>query len=226
MSNLKVAIMFTGFMRTYKATNFIFQKNVFEKNDCDIYCASWKKQENGYEITEADFAIYGNRLKNIVICDNDQFTKDNPPIEYIDRPDDVFKTNPRAKQHGMYHANRQFAQWYIINKCYLGVNEPEKYDILFRVRYDAIINNIAFRQNNKINIPNDIGGCNYSDHMAYGNPQVMQKYCDMVNHIRDLYKINNIDISHAVNMPKFYIEQTEPKIETDINKDISYGLLK
>ena len=50
----------------------------------------------------------------------------------------------------------------------------------------------------------------------------MEKYCNMFNHIEELYKDYNIDISHAEAMSEFYMREYI-KSEVFIDLDIKYS---
>ena len=65
-------------------------------------------------------------------------------------------------------------------------------------------------------------GTNWSDHMAYGEPDSMEKYCNMFDHIETIYKDYNIDISHAEVMSEFYMNQYGIKSESFVDFDIKY----
>jgi hypothetical protein len=58
--------------------------------------------------------------------------------------------------------------------------------------------------------------------MAYGEPDSMEKYCNMFDHIETMYKDNNIDISHAEAMSEFYMRNFASPSEVFIDLDIDY----
>jgi hypothetical protein len=62
--------------------------------------------------------------------------------------------------------------------------------------------------------------------MAYGNYDAMYKYCHFYDHIFKLYEKYNIDVSHAVNMLKFYMGEYEPKVETTVDVNLVYKINK
>jgi hypothetical protein len=226
-NNMKVAVILTGYLRTFNLTHYSFIDNFLNHYDCDVYCSSWINQENGHPIDENSFSCLKKYLKSFKLNDYNKYHNTNPRIEKLDRANDVFDINPRAKQHGLYWGNRLLDQWYLVKDGYFQINNPEKYDIIFRLRFDSLINSkIIFQINNYINIPNDVGGWSFSDHMAYGSNIVMKKYCNLFDHIPNLYYKQNIDISHAVDMPKYYMEKLSPSIPVNIDSNIKYLILK
>ena len=44
---MKVGLILSGFLRTYKEAFSLLQKNVFDRYDTDLYLATWNKNENG-----------------------------------------------------------------------------------------------------------------------------------------------------------------------------------
>jgi hypothetical protein len=62
--------------------------------------------------------------------------------------------------------------------------------------------------------------------MAYGEPDSMEKYCNIFNHIETIYTEHNIDISHAELMSEFYMKEYGAQSETFIDFDIKYEKVK
>ena len=59
--------------------------------------------------------------------------------------------------------------------------------------------------------------------MAYGEPDSMEKYCNMFDHIESMYINHNIDISHAEQMNEFYMKKYGNPSESFIDIDINYS---
>lgn len=76
-----------------------------------------------------------------------------------------------------------------------------------------------------INIPPPNPPNRYNDHCAWGSPDVMRKYCNMFDHIEEMYERYNVDISNAEEMLKFYMEEFLPVAETRIC-DLKYNVIK
>jgi len=221
---MKVAILLTGFLRTYEQTYPLLESNVLNKYVSDIYSVTWSKQENNNFLNKKYFEIYQKNLKKYKIIDSEKYHKDKKIFEPLDRENDVFKINMRAKEHGPYWANRLIDQWKLVYECFNLIKNPDEYDLILRLRYDLKLHNITLNHTNNLVIPKDVGGWEFTDHMAYGNPKTMKIYCDLHNHIENLYIENNVDITHAVDLPKFYIIKNN--INFLIDKNIKYNIFK
>jgi len=221
---MKIAILLTGFLRTNQSLFKFLENNILTKYQCDLFCITWQQQENNRIIQPSDFYLYEKYLKNYKIESNEQYYANKKVFSPIIRKNDVFLTNERAVQHGTYWANRLIDQWKLVYEGYTLIENPQNYDIILRLRYDLRIEKMNILQSNSLVIPQDIGGWSFTDHMAYGPPSVMQIYCDLYNNIEKLYIEDNIDITHAVDMPKHYI--TKNKINFIIDDTITYGIQK
>lgn len=220
---MKIALLLTGFLRSYKITYSDLKNNLLNHYDCDLYCITWDKQENGTLVTDKDFEIYNN-IKQIKIQSLSEYNRTKKIFYPLNRENDVFICDERAKAHGAYWANRLKDQWNLVKEGFRTIKNPQNYDIIFRLRYDIQLESkINFKNNNYLNIPSDIGGWDFTDHMAYSDSQIMTKYCNLYDHIDNMYVNYNIDITHAVNMPKFYINQNNIKWNYD---DIRYRIIK
>jgi len=221
---MKIAIIMTGFLRTYESMFYFLEKNILNKYDCDLFCITWEQQENFKNVDLNCFKIYEKHLKNYKLESNKLYYNNKKSFVPLDRNNDVFKTNQRAIHHGAYWANRLIDQWKLVYEGYKLIENIDKYDIVIRLRYDAKIQFIDIKKTNTLIIPQDIGGWSFTDHMAYATPNIMKIYCNLYNNIEKLYIEHNIDITHAVEMPKFYI--TNNNIEYEIDNKISYGIIK
>jgi hypothetical protein len=54
---LKIAVILTGFPRTYSESFFSLEKNLLRKYDVDLFLATWNKDENNLYIKE-DYTKY------------------------------------------------------------------------------------------------------------------------------------------------------------------------
>jgi len=222
---MKVAVLLTGFLRSYKSMFYSLENNLLKKYNCDLYCITWDQQENKNKINIDDFKIYNKYLKNYKLESSIEYSNNKKLFLPIERDGDVFKTNKRAIEHGTYWANRLIDQWKLVYEGYNIIDNPESYDLIIRLRYDINVQYINLSNNlNCLIIPQDIGGWSFTDHMAYSDPQIMKIYCSLHNNIENLYIEDNIDITHAVEMPKFYITKNNIKYLTD--NTIKYGIIK
>ena len=233
---MKIALLLTGHLRKYKECYDSLYQHILSKYDVDTYCSTWNKQEKEVEhtrektflniiVNENYFDIY--KPKKITIINIDEYNQNKIIFKKLKRENDIFDIDERAKYHGEYWVNRLMDQWYLVKKAFESIENPQQYDKIIRFRYDIWLENFVLIDNNHITIPRDESFVwDYSDHMAYGNYDVMNKYCHIHNHIFKLYEKYNIDVSHAVNMLKFYIGEYEPKIETTVDTNLVYKINK
>ena len=229
---MKIALLLTGFPRTYGRTYRNLKKNILDVHDVDTYICSWDRcQLRSGEATvsvdkESVLNLHKENLQNAEFLDYEKYVENRfQNIKFLDRSNDVFKTDPRAIEHGSYWVERLRDQWYIVQHALSMVYRSERYDLIMRLRFDIDLFNIDIK-NKEFVIPKDIGGWNYSDHFAYGTYDSMQKYCNMFNAFHDMYLIHNIDISHATNMLKFYMEKYKSPVNTYIDSSIQYTIIK
>lgn len=224
---MKVAVIITGFLRTYEQAFSLLQRNVLDKYNIDLYLATWDKQENGSFVTSNFYNRYKNyNLKNVIIENVENYNKQKFVIKKITRNRDVFDIDERAKQHGEYWANRLKDQWYLVKKGYESIDNKKDYDLILRLRFDLFLESILLNKQDAVIIPKDIGGWRFTDHMAYGDTNSMNKYCLLHDSIYDLYLLHNIDITHAVEMPKYYLENFKEPVLTIVDTSIKYSIRK
>ncbi len=229
---MKVALLLTGFVRTYLQTFPNLKEKILDSHDVDVYICSWDKSqlrslEQYSEINKTDILeTYKNWLVDAKFLSHDGYEIVKPsPIQFIDRENDVFKVNERAIAHGSYWVERLRDQWFIVQQAFNMISDYEKYDIIMRLRFDIDLHNIKLLNKDFV-IPSDIGGWSYSDHFAYGNYETMKKYCSMYDHLEKMYIEHNVDITHAVDMLEFYMEQYQNKVNTFIDPSIQYTIIK
>lgn len=229
---MKVALLLTGFPRTYTRTYENLKKNILDVHDVDTYICSWDKCQlkSGDPFvsidTESIVRKYSGKLASYVFIDHERFISNRfPNINLLDRPNDVFKVDPRAMQHGSYWIERLRDQWYIVKYAFSMLHNPSQYDLIMRLRFDVDLLKIDLQQREFV-IPKDIGGWQYSDHFAYGDYESMKKYCNIFDSFHDMYLTHNVDISHAVNLLKFYMEDYKNPVNTYIDDSINYTIIK
>jgi hypothetical protein len=225
---MKIALLLTGFVRSYLNNFNSLKVNIIDKYNTDIYISTWNKTQSiinsGYDDYDINsfINIYSDKLKDYIILDIDKYYADKINITFQSRSDDIFKINNRAIEHGSRWVERLRDQWYIVNNGFNLISN--NYDYIIRTRFDVLINNFNLLPIDfVIPAPHPINV--YNDHFAYGNYDNMKIYCDLYSNIEKLYIDYNIDISNAEYMLKFYIENYH-KINTYIDSTIKYGILK
>lgn len=239
---MKVAVILTGHSRDYNKTFDLLNKNVLEKYNADLFINTWDINQSSpdrsinvsFNLPNKSIDVnvliekYGNNLKKYNI-ENWENYKNNrfPPIKFLDRENDVFKVNERAIEHGSYWVERLRDQWWMIQRGWNLIENPFDYDVIFRTRFDLNLENIQFKKAKFVVPKSEVEfykiGTHWSDHMAYGEPDSMEKYCNMFDHIENLYNESNIDISHAEQMSEFYMRNYKNKSEVFIDWDIKYS---
>lgn len=235
---MKIAIVLTGHCRDYEKSLPYF-KEIFEKNDCDVYFNTWDVNEHSintlgkFNLTkhpvdkEKLISSLNPYLKNYNFESWENYEKNRfPKIEFLERPDDVFKVNPRAIYHGSFYVERIRDQWWMVKKAWELIENPYEYDLIMRVRFDMMIENIEFKRAEFVVPKSTIDfykiGTHWSDYFAYGIPSAMHKYFHFFDNIENLYTMHNIDITHAEQMHEFYMRKFGNKIGCFIDLDIIY----
>lgn len=229
---MKIALLLTGFPRTYKRTYKNLKKNILDVYDVDTYICSWDKSQlkSGETLITTDtvdvITSYPGKISSYIFVDYEKYVEKRfSSIKLLDRDNDVFKVDPRAMQHGSYWVERLRDQWYIVKYAFSMLINPKQYDLIMRLRFDVDLIDIQIKEKDFV-IPKDIGGWDYSDHFAYGNYESMKKYCNIFDSFHDMYLTHNIDISHAVNLLKFYMEDYKNPVNTYIDNSINYTIIK
>ena len=206
---MKIALILTGHSRKYKECYDSIKKFILDQHDVDIYLSTWNKtqvsiiapQVHDIDVNEV---INTYRPVSCFIQDYDTYYNNRfAPIDIHSNPriDDVFKTNARAIEHGSKWVERLRDQWYIVKEGWELISNPSKYDIIIRLRLDTRINNMVINRTDGLVVANKFNphtcGTIISDHITYGNPENMAKFCRMFDNIESMYYNDNIDISHA-----------------------------
>jgi hypothetical protein len=225
---MRVAILLTGFSRTFEKVFFTIEE-LIRRYNADVYIATWDVSDNrltkeiiSSEVTRDIFKDVPN-LMSCSIFDLEHYNKNKIPFIQNDRSDDVMVTDPRAIEHGTFWANRCRDQWYLVNEGFKSI--ISEYDIILRTRLDIAYKNIELYKSDELIIPADIGGWDFSDHLAFGNHTVMKKYCTFYKHMQDIYDKHNVDPTHAVNFLKFYISNYGTPSEHKIDNNITYKII-
>jgi len=225
---MRVAILLTGFCRTFEKVFFTIE-DLIHRYNADVYISTWDVSDSRLTKEIVPSKVTGDAFKyvpNVRACsifDLDHYNKNKIPFIQNDRSDDVMVTDPRAIEHGAFWANRCRDQWYLVNggfKSILG-----EYDVVLRTRLDIAYKDIELYKSDELIIPVDIGGWDFSDHLAFGNYDAMEKYCSFYKHMQDVYDKHNVDPTHAVNFLKFYITNYNNPLDYKIDNKINYKII-
>ena len=229
---MRCAILLTGFYRSFQQTWPSIEKLV-NAHQMHVFISTWDKDSWASDkstftrqITKDDFPD-SKHIVSIDVNDIDLYNSNRVVWKPNFRLNDVMNTDSRAAEHGPFWANRLRDQWYLVK---LGWNRIKHYgldyNLILRSRLDIAIHTLNFKDpNDKIIIPQDIGGWNYTDHMAYGGYHAMNKYCTFYDHMQSVYDDYNVDPTHAVEYPRFYLANTPKPIKYQIDNSIKYDIV-
>lgn len=181
---MKIALLISGYLRSFEDNIEFFKKNIIENNDVDIYIYITKNTETKYMNFDIDINKIFSMLnpKYIIISDNIDFKKEN-------KINDIMNQN---------------AKFYLLNEERKRREKTENisYDLVFKIRPDVHLNEpidfFKFYMNNAINIPidskidisklrnpHDKYVC---DIIAFGPPDLMNKYFNYYLELDSLIK--------------------------------------
>lgn len=234
---MKIALLLTGFARQYNKSFLSIKKYLLDKYDVDIYISSWDKIEKKYnphslrknpeqqqlKYLSANFIhkIYANNLVKCKLHNYEEYYQNRfSPIKFIDRKNDVFKNNQKAIDLGSFWVERLRDQWYIVQQGWNLIENKQQYDIFFRIRFDIYLLTFRIQDFNLVVTYPEFEDLALSDYLAYGNYESMNKYCNMFDHIENMYIKHNVNIAISESMLEFYL-----KHYCNINYHIDKGLV-
>jgi hypothetical protein len=220
---LKVAVLFTGFLRQKEVTKSDYEQKLLERFDADVFVATWDlkdiarpdlnsdvEQKAESEVTGSEVAgFFTPRLRDYLILSYDLFRETTPAIKEIDRPNDLLKLNGRAAAHGAVWMNRLYSQWYMVRRGLQMIREFEertgvKYDVIARARTDMRflsefpepdMDSLMFPSTYPGGTPVPLGAV--ADHFYWGGHDVMLKLETLCFEIATMYERQNIDATYA-----------------------------
>lgn len=233
---MKTAIIFTGFVRSFIKYGHAFHTKLFEKfQNADIYYCAWDIVDANNE-TKVPLEIFKNDS-----CAGIKLLKWNihkniiPKTIPDNRDNDIFKVNKFAIEQGISSSNRIRSQWYLVKQS-VDLIPKNYYDLIIRSRFDLNYTEVNIKQNKLgITIPYNFFSVHYQpnsgiqsgfcDHFAYGDEKSMLTYLTLYDHFDKMYKENNVNISHAEGMLKYYLTQYF-NIDINFNDNILYQIVK
>jgi hypothetical protein len=220
---MKVAVLFTGFLRQKEATKAEYEQKLLGRFDADVFVATWdakdiaRPQLNsdveprsegevvGSEVTQ----FFAPRLKEYLILSYELFHQTTPAITEIDRSNDLLKLNGRAAAHGTVWMNRLYSQWYMVRRGLQMIREYEertgvRYDIIARARTDMRFladfpephhDRLMFPSTYPNGAPVPLGSV--ADHFYWGGRDVMFQLETLCFEIATMYERQNVDATYA-----------------------------
>jgi hypothetical protein len=229
---MRTAIILTGFVRTYKTTfDFLDYYLLSKYPNTDLYLMTWDHTQNNPKITNLDtydkidqndiLETYNKqRVISYAFEDYLGFIQTKEKLSLI--------SDNKQYKYGDFWVDRLKDQWRIVQKGWNLIKNPEQYDIIGRIRYDIMFLATPVLKEKELCIPpaptNMFDIIKYSDHMAFGDPAQMQKYCNLYSSISDMS--DKVDISDADKMLKYYLENHNDPIVPIINKTLKYTIMR
>ena len=226
---MRVAILLTGFCRTFDKVSFTVE-DVVRRYNADVYISTWNASDIRSSKKIVPIVITADKFKDISniracsIFDLEHYDNNRIPFTQNDRSDDIMITDPRAIEHGQYWANRLRDQWYLVNQGFKSILGD--YDVILRTRLDIAYKNIELYKSDELIVPKDESGVwDFSDHLAFGNYYTMKKYCSFYDHMQSAYDLHNVDPTHATDFLKFYITKYDKPLEYLTDNKITYKII-
>ena len=207
---MKVAYCFSGHLRTFDKTYEKISKNILKILPGDIFIHTWDTLGNNS--TKAWWSgdeKYGQKIDEKTI---DELNRLYHPVKTSIEEQSKLLKHEKLLKHDFteFNASRQgefqnlFSMWYSIhssNKLRLEYEKQNhiKYDIVFRMRFDILplsiidlnqiedFSSLYVVRNDNSYLVNAI-----SDLFAYSSPEIMNKYCELYNHLEEFFLIPNI----------------------------------
>ena len=201
---MKVAYCFSGLLRTFDKTYEKISKNILKILPGDIFIHTWDTLGNNSTKTWwSGDEKYGQKIENKIIDEVNRLY--DPAKILIEEQSKLLKhdyTEYNSSRKGEFQ--NTFSMWYSIyssNKLRLEYEKQNhiKYDVVFRMRFDMLpLNTIDLNQvedfsslyvgkNDNCYLVNAI-----SDIFAYSSPEIMNKYCELYNNLKEFYLIPNL----------------------------------
>jgi hypothetical protein len=183
---MKVALCFSGQIRSFNLIKNDLLKNLIEPNNCDVFMHIWHKHDtskyiNYFNPSDNDYTHYGSyntdTLKNVV----DTLKPVSFQYEYPFIPQ-----NTRSALYSAMKSNQLKSDY----ENMMGF----KYDAVIKSRTDILFQDIFSLDNMVGNVvylsfrPGGCGGVN--DSLAYGSSSIMDVYCDVYDAYKNTERIN------------------------------------
>ena len=211
---MKIAIVMTGHAKGWQRTYEGLQTCILGQHDVDIYISTWDVDNAGRSGGADDYPAFNTtpmmdlyKPKKFCVENHTKYHENRfPTLSFEEREHDVFKVDAHAKTHGSYWVERMRDMWYIIKKGFQLIENPQEYDIIMRLRFDIVFDEITFQ---KIEVPVFIGVSEALMHVhdlfGYGPPDKMAVYFHLFDYIETMYRKDNVNIAHSDEMLGTYL---------------------
>ena len=208
MSKPKVAILFTGLMRMYQASDAVWLK-FLENNDVDVFVHTWWQK---------DYALLSKMLKTY------------KPVSYqIDEPLDLDESPYLPRVHQGVSVYNVLSMWHGIKRGYQMMasyyaSAGYQPAVVIKTRFDLMVDDMMMdlRQPLVINIePNKEPVCIHykkqlllpqADVLAYGNMAGMRAYSNTIDFVPHIYERSDFKFTSEHVLASSLCEQKFPFI--------------
>jgi len=198
---MKIAIVLTGHHRQYKHCYPSVKEFLLDKHDVDIYLSTWDhnffdiSRKHDVKPTDPQPVIDLYKPVKVHVEDHIQYYK-NKSLISMKRGNVQFSYNGKTGsamgcecQQCPNNSCNAFEnirdQWYIVQKGFNLIDNPEQYDYIMKLRLDVIFQNLVINENlpkNTLVLPEKGFDAPHwpdyvaNDQIAYGDPESMMKY--------------------------------------------------
>jgi hypothetical protein len=221
---MKVAICYSGLVRTLPKVYDNHYENLFKHYDCDIYFHLWDSWGYGTvkdKYTSKDDDLTYNEIESLRTLFNPYKYKFEKFREKEKELDDLLKSDNQE----FPFCKNVLSMHYKINQCQkLVIDSNIKYDIVLRLRTDHFFTKrIIFKETFKNTIYTSMlpartnGSDGVNDQIAYGDIISMTKYSSLYDNWNALYK--NRPFCNPEFILKEHLINFGVNVEDDINLD-------
>jgi hypothetical protein len=207
---MKLALLLTGHQRQYQYCYPSIKQFLLDKHDVDVYISTWDHNYFSGTPVPADPTPVIELYKPVKchIEGHINYYQNKITMPYINGPVDyILHGQPKTMQGCECHPGRDCArtgciaveslrdQWYMVMKGFELIENQSQYDYIMKLRLDIKFDFLHIRENvpkgtiivpgyhNIIDVP-DFVCC---DHVAYGHPEDMGKYCHFYEFYGDAF---------------------------------------
>ncbi len=232
---VRQAVLLTGFLRKKEQTFAGLQRHILDRGETRLFVATWDVADSARQsvtnhlvdrtpVTHAEVAaFFGAALADLAIHHFDAFERYAPAMRERQRENDLFASNPRARQHGVYWMKRLCAQWWLVRQGLILIAEHTRLtgwqpDIVCRTRTDiAFSGGLPEWPQDRVlldaHLPGDLAGQNdrslVPDWFMIGPAAEMMKLGELCFAIEPYYDRQNADVTNAEELLRLFLLQRD-----------------
>ena len=226
---MKLAIILTGHARNYQQTYQAIKHWLLDHHDVDIYISTWSVDSPGrgscgnFDLTPVDLEPVKSLFQPRAMWVEDHvqhYANKVPPIDLNNSPvvPEIISF-AESVEWGSFWVERIRDMYATMKRGYNLIENPAEYDLVMRLRFDAVLKRCTLKNTHDIVFPvirdGEVDAEYYSDWTAYGTPEAMRKYCTLGDHMESIYRNDNINIGHADKLLKHYVHKENLSVLVD-----------